>query len=70
MKAEIFLRIYIFLVAFAVAAVVGVGVVLALLGLVLLHEDLLLQLTGEAPQKISPQVDVQGGAMVVEFLLI
>ena len=60
----------IFLVALVVAAVVGVGVVLALLGLVLLHEDLLLQLTGEAPEKIFPQVDVQGGAMVVEFLLI
>ena len=60
----------IFLVALVVAAVDGVGVVLALLGLVLLHEDLLLQLTGEALEKIFPQVDVQGGAMVVEFLLI
>ena len=60
----------IFLVALVVAAVVRVWVILALLGLVLLHEDLLLQLTGEAPQKIFPQVDVQGGAMVVEFLLI
>ena len=52
MKAEIFLRIYIFLVAFAVAAVVGVGVVLALLGLVLLHKDLLRQLTCEALHEI------------------
>ena len=64
------LPVNIFLVALVVAAVVGVGVVLALLGLVLLHEDLLLQLTGEAPQKIFPQVDVQRGARVVQFFLI
>ena len=60
----------IFLITFVVAAVVGVGVVLALLGLVLLHEDLLLQLTGEALQKIFPQIDFQRGARVVQFFLI
>ena len=70
MKAEIFLRIYIFLVAFAVAAVVGVGVVLALLGLVLLHKDLLRQLTCEALHEIFLQVDGQRWAAVVKFLLI
>ena len=42
----------IFLVALVVAAVVGVGVVLALLGLVLLHKDLLRQLTCEALHEI------------------
>ena len=42
----------IFLIALVVAVVVGVGVVLAFLGLVLLHEDLLLQLTCEALQEI------------------
>ena len=60
----------IFLVALVVAAVVGVGVVLALLGLVLLYKDLLRQLTCEALHEISLQVDGQRWAVVVEFLLI
>ena len=60
----------IFLVALVVAAVVRVGVVLALVGLVRLYKDLLRQLTFEAPQEIFLQVDGKGGTMVVEFLLI
>ena len=64
------LPVNIFLVALVVAAVVRVWVILAFLGLVLLHKDLLLQLTCEALHEISLQADVQGGAMVVEFLLI
>ena len=57
----------IFLVALVVAAVVGVGVVLALLGLVLLYKDLLCQLTFEAPQEIFLQVDGQGGPWWLTF---
>ena len=57
----------IFLVALVVAAVVGVVVVLALLGLVLLYKDLLCQLTFEAPQEIFLQVDGQGGPWWLTF---
>ena len=41
----------IFLITFVVAAVVGVGVILAFLGIVLFHKDLLLQPTCEALQE-------------------
>ena len=42
----------IFLIALVVALVVGIGVILAFLGLVLLHKDFLVQLTCEALQEI------------------
>ena len=61
------LPVNIFLVALVVAAVVGVVVVLALLGLVLLYKDLLCQLTFEAPQEIFLQVDGQGGPWWLTF---